>query len=186
MPGVAKGSLSQYFADKRDLYAFIADIASQRVRSAMEDLIRELDPNRPFFEFLTDLPAGSLPTSPSTSGTRMLRRPWKRHRCPHQRAQRPAPATTWTHGRWCATRTGAGRPARRFRHRCIDVVAAADLSCTWRWLHTCVFDLILGLRRFTPEQPALAVRRLVAVLAAAFDAQHRVKRHKNELSTCCA
>lgn len=53
--GVAKGSLFQYFADKRDLYAFIADIASQRVRSYMEDLIRELDPNRPFFEFLTDL-----------------------------------------------------------------------------------------------------------------------------------
>jgi AcrR family transcriptional regulator len=52
--GVAKGSLFQYFADKRDLYAFIADIASQRVRSYMEDRIRELDPSRPFFEFLTD------------------------------------------------------------------------------------------------------------------------------------
>src|SRR2546421_8018129 len=53
--GVAKRSLFQYFADKRDLYAFIADIGSQRVRSYMEDLIRELDPNRPFFDFLTDL-----------------------------------------------------------------------------------------------------------------------------------
>ena len=52
--GVAKGSLFQYFADKRDLYAFIADIGSQRVRSYMEDMIRELDPSRPFFEFLTD------------------------------------------------------------------------------------------------------------------------------------
>ncbi len=30
-------------------------------------------------------------------------------------------------------------------------------------------DPILGLDRPTPEQPALAVRRLVAVLAAAFD-----------------
>ncbi len=53
--GVAKGSLFQYFADKRDLYAFIADIGSQRVRSYMEARIRELDPSRPFFEFLTDL-----------------------------------------------------------------------------------------------------------------------------------
>ncbi|MEQ0726254.1 TetR/AcrR family transcriptional regulator, partial [Mycobacterium tuberculosis] len=49
--GVAKGSLFQYFADKRDLYAFIADIASQRVRSYMEDLIREWTRTRPFFEF---------------------------------------------------------------------------------------------------------------------------------------
>ncbi|MBO0865997.1 MAG: helix-turn-helix transcriptional regulator, partial [Mycobacterium sp.] len=53
--GVAKGSLFQYFADKADLYAFIADEASQRVRSYMEERIRELDPSRPFFEFLTDL-----------------------------------------------------------------------------------------------------------------------------------
>ena len=53
--GVAKGSLFQYFADKRDLYAFIADIGSQRVRCYMEDRIRELDPSRPFFEFLTEL-----------------------------------------------------------------------------------------------------------------------------------
>ena len=52
--GVAKGSLFQYFADKRDLYAFIADIASQRVRAYMEDRINELDPSRPFFDFLTD------------------------------------------------------------------------------------------------------------------------------------
>ena len=52
--GVAKGSLFQYFADKRDLYAFIADVASQRVRAYMEDRIRQLDPSRPFFDFLTD------------------------------------------------------------------------------------------------------------------------------------
>ena len=53
--GVAKGSLFQYFADKRDLYAFVVDNASERVRSNMEDRIRELDPSRPFFDFLTDL-----------------------------------------------------------------------------------------------------------------------------------
>src|SRR5258705_10500785 len=53
--GVAKGSMFQYFADKRDLYAFIADIGSQRVRSYIDARIRELDPSRPFFDFLTDL-----------------------------------------------------------------------------------------------------------------------------------
>ena len=53
--GVAKGSLFQYFADKLDFYAYVADVASQRVRSYMEGRIRELDTSRPFFEFLTDL-----------------------------------------------------------------------------------------------------------------------------------
>ena len=53
--GVAKGSLFQYFADKRDLYEFIADVGSQRVRAYMEARILELDAGRPFFEFLTDL-----------------------------------------------------------------------------------------------------------------------------------
>ncbi|MDT5021470.1 MAG: hypothetical protein QOI33_1994, partial [Mycobacterium sp.] len=51
--GVAKGSLFQYFADKRDLFSFITDVASQRVRAYMEERIRDLDPSRPFFEFLT-------------------------------------------------------------------------------------------------------------------------------------
>lgn len=36
-------------------------------------------------------------------------------------------------------------------------------------------DPILGLDEPTPEQPALAVRRLVAVLAAAFSANLSVK-----------
>src|SRR5262244_1987582 len=53
--GVAKGSLFQYFADKRDLYGFIADVGSQRVRAYVEAQIVELDSSRPFFEFLTDL-----------------------------------------------------------------------------------------------------------------------------------
>src|SRR6201995_2776087 len=53
--GVAKGSLFQYFADKRDLYAFITDVGSQRVRGYVEARIVELDASRPFFDFLTDL-----------------------------------------------------------------------------------------------------------------------------------
>ena len=92
--GVAKGSLFQYFADKRDLYAFIADIGSQRVRSYMEDRIRELDPSRPFFEFLTDLLDtwvayfADHPQRPCASRRGEFR---GRHRCPRQRAGRHPP-----------------------------------------------------------------------------------------------
>lgn len=41
--GVSKGSLFQYFADKADLYVYLADLASRRVRSAMEAHIARLD-----------------------------------------------------------------------------------------------------------------------------------------------
>lgn len=39
---VAKGSLFQYFTDKADMYAHLADLASQRIRAAMELRIAEL------------------------------------------------------------------------------------------------------------------------------------------------
>ena len=92
--GVAKGSLFQYFADKRDLYAFIADIGSQRVRSYMEDLIRELDPSRPFFDFLTDLLdawVAYFADHPRERALHAAATPGGRHRRPHQRAERHPP-----------------------------------------------------------------------------------------------
>jgi AcrR family transcriptional regulator len=52
--GIAKGSLFQYFGDKLDLYAHICDVVSERVRTAMERRMLELDPGRPFFDFVTD------------------------------------------------------------------------------------------------------------------------------------
>ena len=67
--GVAKGSLFQYFADKRDLYAFITDVASQRVRADMEDRIRELDPS-PTVLRLSD-PPGSMRGWPTSQTIRM-------------------------------------------------------------------------------------------------------------------
>lgn len=39
---VAKGSLFQYFTDKADMYAYLVDLASQRIRAAMEQRIAEL------------------------------------------------------------------------------------------------------------------------------------------------
>ena len=52
---VAKGSLFQYFDDKLDLFGYVCDVASQRIRSDLEREIADLDPQRPFFEFLEDL-----------------------------------------------------------------------------------------------------------------------------------
>ena len=52
--GIAKGSLFQYFGDKLDLYAHVCDVVSERVRVEMERRLLELDPTRPFFDFVAD------------------------------------------------------------------------------------------------------------------------------------
>ena len=171
--GVAKGSLFQYFADKRDLYAFIADIGSQRVRSYMEDLIRELDPSRPFFEFLTDLLDA-----------------WVAYYAEHPRERALHAAAT------LEVDTDARVSVRSVIHRHYlevlrplvhdaqvrgDLHADSDTDALLSLLllifpHLALapymrgLDPVLGLDEPTPEQPALAVRRLVAVLAAAFSA----------------
>ena len=175
--GVAKGSLFQYFADKRDLYAFITDIASQRVRSYMEDLIRELDPRRPFFEFLTDLLDG-----------------WVAYYAEHPRERALHAAVS------LEVDTEAGVSVRSVSNRHYlevlrPLVHAAQIRGDLRpdadtdvllSLLLMVFphlalapymrglDPVLGLDEPTPEQPALAVRRLVAVLSAAFSANSAV------------
>ena len=47
--GIAKGSLFQYFEDKADLYAHLAELASVRIRARMEEHIAELDWSGDFF-----------------------------------------------------------------------------------------------------------------------------------------
>jgi len=169
--GVAKGSLFQYFADKRDLYAFIADIASQRVRTYMEDRIRELDPSRPFFDFLTDwLDA------------------WVAYFAdhPHERALHAAATLEVDTDARVSVQNVIHRhylevlrPLIRDAHVRGDLRADSDTDVLMSLLlmifpHLALapyvrgLDPILGLDEPTPEQPALAVRRLVAVLAAAF------------------
>jgi len=171
--GVAKGSLFQYFADKRDLYAFIADIASQRVRAYMEDRIRELDPSRPFFDFLTDwLDA------------------WVAYFAdhPHERALHAAATLEVdTEARVSVQNVihrhylEVLRPLVRDARARGDLRADSDTDALMSLLlmifpHLALapyvrgLDPILGLDEPSPEQPALAVRRLVAVLAAAFAA----------------
>ena len=171
--GVAKGSLFQYFADKRDLYAFIADIGSQRVRSYMEDLIRELDPARPFFEFLTDLLDA-----------------WVAYYAEHPRERALHAAATLevdTEAR-ISVRSDIHRHSLEVLRPLVnraqtrgDLRADADTDVLLSLLllifpHLALapymrgLDPVLGLDEPTPEQPALAVRRLVAVLVAAFSA----------------
>jgi AcrR family transcriptional regulator len=53
--GVAKGSLFQYFTDKADLYAFMAERASTRVRDAMVEHIATLDWTGDYWAGMTDL-----------------------------------------------------------------------------------------------------------------------------------
>ncbi|BBX69767.1 TetR/AcrR family transcriptional regulator [Mycolicibacterium psychrotolerans] len=169
--GVAKGSLFQYFADKRDLYAHITDVGSQRVRSYMEDQIRVLDPGRPFFEFLTDL----LDV-------------WVAYFAEHPRERALHAASSFE------VDTDARVSVRAVVHRHYlevlrplvhdarergDLRADADVDALLSLLlmllpHLALapyvrgMDPVLGLDEMSAEQPALVVRRYVAVLAAAF------------------
>jgi AcrR family transcriptional regulator len=173
--GVAKGSLFQYFADKRDLYAYIAEVGSQRVRAYVEGVIRDLDPGRPFFDFLTDLLDA-----------------WVAYYAEHPRERALHAAAT------LEVDTDARISVRNVIHRHYlevlrPLVHAAQARGDLRpdsdkdallslllmiFPHLALapymrgLDPVLGLDEPTPEQPALAVRRLVAVLAAAFSAQH--------------
>lgn len=172
--GVAKGSLFQYFADKRDLYAYIVDVASERVRADIEGRIRELDPSRPFFEFLTDLLDA-----------------WVGYFADHprERSLHAAAVLEVDIDARVSVRTVIHRhyldilqPMVRDADVRGDLRADSDTDALLSLLllifpHMALapfvpgLDPILGLDNPTPEQPALAVRRLVAVLAAAFAAQ---------------
>lgn len=180
--GVAKGSLFQYFADKRDLYAYIADVASQRVRAYVEDRIRELDPARPFFEFLTDLLDDWVAYFADHPRERSL----------HAAVSLEVDTDTRVSVRTVVHRhyLQVLRPLVRDAHMRGDLRADCDTDALLSLLlmifpHLALapyargMDPVLGLDEPTPEQPALAVRRLVAVLAAAFAAVPQ--SHRNDL-----
>lgn len=178
---VAKGSLFQYFADKADLYAFVADTSASRVRSHMEHQIAELDSGRPFFDFLTDI----LDV-------------WVAYFADHPRERALHAAASME------VDTDARISVRTVMHRHYlevlrplvddavergDLRADADTGALLSLLllilpHLALapylrgIDPILGLDEPTPEQPVLAVRRLVAVLAAAFGGD--VTRHRHQ------
>lgn len=53
--GVSKGSLFQYFTDKADMYVYLAELSSERIRSAIEITVRKLDWDTDFFGALDSL-----------------------------------------------------------------------------------------------------------------------------------
>lgn len=180
---VAKGSLFQYFADKADLYAFVADTAGQRVRAYMEREIVELDSSRPFFEFLVDM----LDT-------------WVAYFAEHprERALHAAASMEVDTDARISVRTVVHRHYLQVLRPLVDDARArgdlrpdADTGALLSLLllilpHLALapylrgIDPVLGLDEHTPEQPALAVRRLVAVLAAAFGGETTRHRHHTE------
>ncbi|MCH9708986.1 MAG: TetR/AcrR family transcriptional regulator [Actinomycetia bacterium] len=169
--GVAKGSLFQYFADKRDLYAYITEVGSQRVRSYTEDQIRALDANRPFFEFLTDL----LDV-------------WVAYFAEHPRDRALHAAASFEVDTDARVSVRAVihrhylevlRPLVRDACRRGDLRRDADTDALLSLLlmimpHLALapyvrgMDPVLGLDELSPEQPGLVIRRYIAVLAAAF------------------
>jgi AcrR family transcriptional regulator len=171
--GVAKGSLFQYFADKRDLYAFITDVGSQRVRAYMEEQIARLDPTRPFFEFLTD-----------------LFDVWVAYFAEHPRDRALHAAASFEVDTDARVSVRAVvhrhylevlRPLVREAQKRGDLSANADIDALLSLLlmllpHLALapyvrgMDPLLGLDELSPDQPALVARRYVAVLAAAFGA----------------
>ncbi|MCG7581158.1 TetR/AcrR family transcriptional regulator [Mycolicibacterium sp. OfavD-34-C] len=169
--GVAKGSLFQYFADKRDLYAYITDVGSQRVRAYMEYQIHELEPDRPFFEFLTDL----LDV-------------WVAYFADHPRDRALHAASSFevdadarvsvravVHRHYLEVLRPLVHAARTRGDLRPDADTDALLSLLLMLMpHLALapyvrgMDPVLGLDELSSEQPVLVVRRYVAVLAAAF------------------
>jgi AcrR family transcriptional regulator len=180
--GVAKGSLFQYFADKRDLYSFVADVASQRVRTYIEERISELDSGRPFFEFLTDLLDAWVPYFADHPRERAL------HAAVSLEVDTDARISVRSviHRHYLEVL----RPLVNDAHTRGELRADSDTGALLSLLlmifpHLALapyvrgIDPVLGLDEPTPEQPALAVRRLVAVLAAAFG--HETSSHRSHL-----
>ncbi|MBS9533311.1 TetR/AcrR family transcriptional regulator [Mycobacterium sp. M1] len=176
---VAKGSLFQYFADKRDLYAYIADVAGQRVRAHMEGRIVDLDPTRPFFAFLTDILDVWVAYFAEHPRDRSL----------HAAASLEVDTDARISVRGVIHRhyLEVLRPLVRDAQVRGDLRADADVDALLSLLllilpHLALapylrgIDPILGLDEPTPEQPALAVRRLVAVLQAAFGGETARRR----------
>ncbi|KHO28111.1 TetR family transcriptional regulator [Mycolicibacterium setense] len=177
--GVAKGSLFQYFADKRDLYAFIADIGSQRVRAYMEERIRALDSSRPFFEFLTDLLDDWVAYFADHPQDRSL------HAAASFEVDTDARVSVRTviHRHYLEVLRPLVRDAQNRGDLRVDADTDALLSLLLMIIpHLALapyvrgMDPVLGLDEPTPEQPALAVRRLVGVLSAAFSASDQSVR----------
>jgi AcrR family transcriptional regulator len=146
-------------------------VGSHRVRTYMETRICELDPGRPFFEFLTDLMDSWVAYFADHPKERSL----------HAAASFEVDTDARVSVRSVIHRhyLEVLRPLVRDAQVRGDLRSEADTDALLSLLllifpHLALapyvrgMDPILGLDEPTPEQPALAVRRLVAVLQSAF------------------
>ncbi|KAA5830585.1 helix-turn-helix domain-containing protein [Saccharopolyspora hirsuta] len=170
---VAKGSLFQYFSDKADLYAHLADLASRRIRAAMEQRIAELPWEAGFFPAF-----------------RQLARDWVAYFAvnPLDRAFTAAVNLEPDMTARSAVREAANshylevlRPLLRTARDAGELRANADLDAFLALLlvllphlalapHNPGLDPVLGLGSGDPERIEESVDRLVNVLVAAFAA----------------
>lgn len=171
--GVAKGSLFQYFTDKLDLFAYISDEASARVRGHMEAVADRLRSGRSFFDFLVELFeewvayfAGHPLERALTAAVLIEADP------PTRETIRSAINRHYLEvlGPWLTEARDRG-----------DIRADADLDALLALIlliaphlalapFTPGLDPVLGLAGAGPEQPGLGIRRLVGPLAEAFAA----------------
>lgn len=171
--GVAKGSLFQYFADKADLYAYLSDLASRRIRAHMEKGIVALPRDRGFFPAFRQLARvwvdyfGDHPLDLAFTAAVNLE--------PDNTARSAVRAVA--SGHYLAVL----RPLLESARDAGELRADADLDAFLAMLllilphlalapHTPGLDPVLGLDSGRPEQVERAVDRLMDVLAMAFAA----------------
>lgn len=168
---VSKGSLFQYFHDKVDLYAYLSELASGRIRRAMEEQIPQMPWDEGFF-----------------SGMRQLARVWVDYfDChPLDRAFTAAVNLEPEGSARVAVRTVANRhyievlgPLLEAARARSDLRADADLDALLAWLllllphlalapHSPGLDPMLGLDAADLQVRHESIRRLLAPLEAAF------------------
>jgi AcrR family transcriptional regulator len=172
--GVAKGSLFQYFVDKADLYAYLSELASVRIREHMEAQLPAMPWDRGFFaavrqlllvwvEYFRTHPlelavTAAVNLEPDPAARSAVREVVNRH---YLEVLRPL--------------VESGRAAG-------DLRADADLEAMLALMllvlphlalapHSPGLDPLLGLGSGDPARVEAAVGRLVDVLAAAFGAR---------------
>jgi AcrR family transcriptional regulator len=177
--GVAKGSLFQYFRDKQDLYAYLSEQASARIRSDMESAIGALDWERGLFEPLRDLVVA-----------------WEEyfHSHPLELAMTVAVNLEPDRSARMAVRGAANehylavlRPILEGAQQRGHLRADADVDALLALLlvllphialasHSPGLDPVLGLSSEDRSERLRAIDRLIAVLRAAFGAQEAIGR----------
>ena len=169
--GIAKGSLFQYFDDKLDLYAHVCDVISERVRVEMERRLIELDPTRPFFDFVADALTAWVDYFDA--------HPVERGVTAATNLEMDADARTAVRSVAHAHYLDALRPLIETARDRGDIRAAADVDALMAYLllllphlalaqHVEGIDPVLGLSTADADSRRAAVRRLVEVLRNAY------------------